>query len=100
MYLKKGDNVVIISGKDKGKEGIVSSVLKTKNKVIVENLNMVTKHVKPQGGVEGQILTKEAAIDASNVMLVDPKTKKPTRVGYEIKDGKKIRISKKTGKEI
>lgn len=100
MYLKKGDSVVIISGKDKGKEGIISNVLKTKNKVIVENLNMVTKHVKPQGGAEGQILNKEAAIDASNVMLIDPKTKKPTRVGYEVKDGKKIRISKKTGKEI
>ncbi len=100
MYLKTGDNVVIIAGKDKGKEGIITKVLRNKNKVIIENLNMVTKHVKPQNGVEGQRLTQEAAIQASNVMLIDPKTKKPTRVGFEIKDGKKIRVSKKSGQEI
>ncbi len=100
MYLKTGDNVVIIAGKDKGKEGLITKVVRNKNKVIVENLNMVTKHIKPQNGVEGQRTTKEAAIDASNVMLVDPSTKKPTRVGFKFEDGKKIRISKKSGKEI
>lgn len=100
MYLKKGDNVIITAGKDKGKKGVIAEVLTKKNKVIIENLNMVTKHVKPQGGETGQIINKEAAIQASNVMLIDPKTDQPTRVGYEIKDGKKIRIAKKSGKEI
>ncbi|MFV0289193.1 MAG: 50S ribosomal protein L24 [Mycoplasmatales bacterium] len=100
MYLKTGDNVVITTGKDKGKEGLITKVLRNKNKVIVENLNMVTKHIKPQSGVEGQRITKEAAIDASNVMLIDPTTKKPTRVGFKIEDGKKVRIAKKSGKEI
>lgn len=104
MYLKKGDKVVITAGKDKGKEGTISKVLRTKNKVIIEDLNMITKHVKPQGGVEGGIVTKEAAINASNVMILDPKTNKPTRVGFkfEEKDGKqvKIRYAKKSGQEI
>lgn len=100
MYLKKGDNVIITAGKDKGKEGTISEVIKSKNKVIVENLGMVTKHVKPQGGGEGGIVATEAPISASNVMLIDPSTKKPTRVGFEMRDGKKIRIAKKSGKEI
>lgn len=100
MYLIKGDQVRIIAGKDKGKEGTISKVLKSKNKVIIENLNMVTKHIKPQGGQEGGIISKEAAIDASNVMLLDPKTKEITRVGYKIVDGKKKRIAKKSNQEI
>lgn len=100
MYLKKGDNVIITAGKDKGKTGTVSKIMTKKNKVIIEDLGMVTKHVKPQNGAEGGIVTKEAAIDASNVMLVDEKTKKPTRVGFKIEDGKKIRVSKRSGKEI
>lgn len=100
MYLIKGDQVRIIAGKDKGKEGTISKVLKSKNKVVIENLNMVTKHIKPQGGQEGGIISKEAAIDASNVMLLDPKTKEITRVGYKIVDGKKKRIAKKSNQEI
>lgn len=101
MYLKKGDNVIITAGKDKNKEGTIAKVIREKNKVIVENLNMVTKHAKSQEGQEGGgIIAKEAAISASNVMLIDPKTKKPTRVGYKVEDGKKIRISKKSGQEI
>ncbi len=100
MYLKKGDKVIVTTGKDKGKEGVVERVFRDKNKVVVENLNMVTKHVKPQGGEQGQRIQKEAAIHASNVMLIDPKSKKPTRVGFKIENGKKIRISKKSGEEI
>lgn len=100
MYLKKGDEVIITAGKDKGKEGMISKVMHDKNKVIVENLNMVSKHAKGQNGQEGGIISKEAAIAASNVMLIDPKTKKPTRVGYKVEQGKKTRVSKKSGQEI
>ena len=100
MYLKKGDKVIISAGKDKGKEGIVERVFRDKNRVVVENLNMMTKHVKPSNGEQGQRIQKESAIHASNVMLIDPKTKKATRGGFKIEDGKKIRISKKSGQEI
>ena len=100
MYLKKGDKVIISAGKDKGKEGIIERVFRDKNRVIIENLNMMTKHVKPSSGEQGQRIQKESAIHASNVMLIDPKTKKATRVGFKIEDGKKIRISKKSGQEI
>ncbi len=100
MYLKKGDKVIITAGKDKGKEGVVERVFRDKNKVVVENLNMVTKHIKPQAGEQGQRVQKEAAIHASNVMLMDPESGKPTRVGFKIEDGKKIRIAKKSGKEV
>ena len=100
MYLKKGDTVVIIAGKDKGKEGVIETV-KSNGKVIVENMNMVTKHAKPNAAnAEGGRVNIEAPIHASNVMLIDPKTKKPTRVGFEVKEGKKVRIAKKSGKEI
>ncbi len=100
MYLKKGDRVVVTTGSDKGKEGIVEAVL-TNGKVIVENVNMAKKHMKPNAmNSEGGIVEKEMAIDASNVMLIDPETKKATRVGFEVKDGKKVRIAKKSGKEI
>lgn len=100
MYLVKGDEVVIISGKDKNKRGTITKVMREENKVIVENLNMVTKHVKAQSGSEGGITQKEAPINASNVMLIDPSTNQRTRVGFENKDGKKIRVSKKSNKEI
>jgi len=98
--IKTGDLVIILAGKDKGEKGKVLKIDKSKDRVIVEGYNMVKKHVKPstenpQGGIE----EKEAAIHISNVALVDPKTGKPTRVGYEIKDGKKVRVSKKS-KEV
>ncbi len=100
MYLKKGDRVVVTTGSDKGKEGIVEAVL-SNGKVIVENVNMAKKHMKPNAmNSEGGIVEKEMAIDASNVMLIDPETQKATRVGFEVKDGKKVRIAKKSGKEI
>ncbi|MGL4589503.1 MAG: 50S ribosomal protein L24 [Mycoplasmatales bacterium] len=100
MYLKKGDNVIVTAGKDKGKEGVVLSVLRAKNRVIVENLNIAKKHQKPAQGMDTGIIDKEMAIHASNVMLIDPKTKKPTRVGFEFRDGKKVRVSKSSNEEI
>ena len=101
MNLKTGDKIVVISGKDKGKEGLIKKVLKSENKVIVEVVNIVKKHVKPNGQTAGTIEEKEAPIHASNVMIVDPKTKKRTRIGHTVdKKGKKIRISKKSNESL
>ena len=97
--IKKGDTVQIIAGKDKGAEGKVVSVDPKNGKVVVEGLNMVTKHAKPsQANPNGGIVEKEAPIDASNVMLVVKGQK--TRVGFKIEDGKKVRVAKKTGEVI
>ena len=96
MKLKTGDKVVVIAGKDKGKEGLITKVLRADNKVIVEGVNIVKKHNKPNGADGGTITEMEAPIHASNVMIIDPKTKKPTRIGHSTdKKGKKIRIAKK-----
>ena len=99
MKIKKGDTVKVIAGKDSGKEGKVVSVDVKGGKVVVEGINMVTKHAKPsQANPNGGIVQKEAAIDISNVMLVV--NGKATRVGFEIKDGKKVRVAKATGEVI
>lgn len=95
MYLKKGDTVVVTTGRDKGKEGVITSVL-SNGKVVIEGVNVYKKHAKNGEG----IVDKEMAIDASNVALIDPTTKKATKVRFEIKDDKKVRISKASGKEI
>lgn len=101
MFIKKGDKVVVITGKDKGKVGIVKIALPKKDQVVVEGVNIVKKHTKSsQDAPQGGRIEFEAPIHVSNVMLQDPETKKPTRVGFEIKDGKKVRISKKSGKQI
>ena len=101
MNFKTGDKVVVISGKDKGKEGKITHVLRNENRVVVEGINMVKKHVKGNGQQAGSINDVEAPIHASNVMIVDPKTKKPTRIGHKIdKDGKKIRIAKKSNSSL
>ena len=94
MNFKVGDKVVVIAGKDKGKEGKIIKTLKNDNKVVVEGINMVTKHVKPSAQNEnGGIIKVEAPIHASNVMILDPKTKKRTRIAHEIdENGKKHRI--------
>ena len=99
--LKVGDKVVVISGKDKGSEGKIIKVLKKDNKVVVEGINMVTKHVKPNAQNEnGGIVKVEAPIHASNVMIIDPKTKKKTRIAHLVDEkGNKKRISVKS-KEI
>ena len=101
MKLKTGDKVVVIAGSSKGKEGQITSVLRAENKVIVEGVNIVKKHVKGNGQQAGSINEVEAAIHASNVMIVDPKTNKPTRIGHSInKDGKKIRVTKKSNSSL
>ena len=102
MKIVKGDKVVVIAGKDKGKEGVVQAVYPKLNKVVVEGVNTHKKHKKPtQHNPEGTIVEMYVPIDASNVAIVDPKTKKASRVGYAVdKDGKKIRISKKSGSKL
>ena len=101
MNFKKGDKVVVISGKDKGKEGTITHVLRNENRVVVEGINIVKKHVKGNGQTAGSINEVEAPIHASNVMIIDPKTKKPTRIGHKIdKDGKKIRVAKKSNSSL
>ncbi|QXE01865.1 LSU ribosomal protein L24P [Terribacillus aidingensis] len=101
MHVKKGDKVKVITGKDRGKEGTILEAYPKKNRVLVEGVNIVKKHAKPsQDNPQGGILDIEAAIHVSNVMLIDPKTGEPTRVGYEVKDGKKVRIAKKSGQAI
>ncbi len=101
MHFKTGDKVVVIAGKDKGKEGLIKKILKADNKVVVEGINIAKKHVKPNGQSAGTIEEIELPINASNVMIVDPKTKKGTRIGHTVdKNGKKIRISKKSNESI
>ncbi|UBH08809.1 50S ribosomal protein L24 [Macrococcus armenti] len=101
MHIKKGDKVIVITGKDKGKTGTVIEALPKKDRVVVEGVNIVKKHQKPtQMNPEGGITEFEAAIHVSNVMLLDPKTNKPTRVGTKIEDGKKVRVAKKSGEII
>ena len=98
MKLIKGDKVVVIAGADKGKTGTVQKVFPKTNRVIIDNVNVRKKHNKPsQANPEGSIVEIFAPIDASNVMLVDPKTKKPTRIGYKEEKGKKVRYAKKSG---
>ena len=99
MKIKKGDTVRVIAGRSRDKEGKVTSVDVKNHKVVVEGVNLVTKHMKPSAAnPDGGIREQEAAIDISNVMLVsDGKT---TRVGFKIENGKKVRVAKKTGKTI
>ena len=101
MFLKTGDKVRVIAGKDKGQEGTVKKTLASENRVIVEGVNVVKKHQKPSNvNPNGRIIDQEAPINASNVMLLDPSTNEPTRVGYQVVDGKKVRVAKKSGQQI
>ncbi len=102
MKLKVGDKVVVIAGSSKGKEGKITKTLRNEDKVIVEGVHIVKKHKKGNGQETGGILETEAPIHVSNVMLIDPKTKKRTRIGYkkDEKTNKKIRISKKSNEKI
>ena len=101
MYLKVGDKVVVKTGSDKGKEGKIINVDRARNRVTVEGVHIVKKHKKGNGQESGGIIEVEASIDASNVAIIDPKTKKGTRIGHTIdKNGKKIRISKKSNEKL
>ena len=103
MKIKVGDNVRVITWSNKGKEGKVLKVFKKENRVLIDGVNVVKKHVKPNRENEtGGILEVEAPINASNVMIVDPKTKKRTRIGHttDTKTGKKVRIAKKSNEKI
>ena len=101
MHVKKGDKVIVISGKDKGKQGVVLEAYPKKDRVLVEGVNIVKKHAKPsQANPQGGIFDQEAAIHVSNVMIIDPKTGNPTRVGYQTVDGKKVRVAKKSGESL
>ncbi len=98
MNFVKGVKVIVIAGADKGKTGTIQKVIPESNRVVVENVNVRKKHQKPtQANPEGSIVKVYAPIDASNVMLEDPKTKKPTRIGHKIVKGKKVRVAKKSG---
>ncbi len=102
MNIKKGDKVIVIAGRDKGKEGTVQVVYPKLDRVVVENVNIRKKHRKPtQRNPEGSIVEIFAPIHVSNVMIIDPKTKTPTRVGHKLtKNNKKVRVSKKSNSEL
>ncbi len=101
LKIKKGDNVCVLAGEDKGKQGRVLSVDAEKQRAIVEGVNIVTKATKPSAKhPQGGLVKMEAPIHISNIALVDPKSGKATRVGFRIEDGKKVRYAKKSGEEI
>ena len=102
LKIKKGDTVYVLAGDDKGKTGRVLEILREKGKAIVEGVNIVSKSTKPNAKApQGGIIKREAPINLSNLAVVDPKTGKPTRVGFRFnEDGKKVRYSKKSGEEI
>ena len=100
MRIKKDDTVIVITGKDKGKHGKVLKAMPKENKVVVQGVNMQTKHAKATPKAGAEIKHMEGPIDASNVMLYDAKAKEVIKFGYQIKDGKKVRVSKKTGNVI
>ena len=99
--IRKGDSVVVLSGRDKGMSGNVLKVIPKEDRAIVQGVNMVTRHQKQTAAEEGGIKRKEATIHMSNLALADPKDGKPTRVGYKtLNDGRKVRVAKRSGEEI
>ena len=101
LKIRKGDRVVVLSGKDKGKEGVVHLAIPSERKVVVEGVNTAKRHRKARSATEpGGIIEIDKPIDVSNVAVISPKDGKPTRVGYKLVDGKKIRVCKRTGEEI
>ncbi len=96
--IKKGDKVVVMAGRDKGKTGEVRQVMPDEGRAIVAGVNMVRRHTKPSAQTEGGILSKESPIHLSNLAIADPKSGKPTRVGFKIlDDGRKVRVAKRSG---
>jgi large subunit ribosomal protein L24 len=101
MKIKKGDNVVVISGRDKGKSGEVLRVLPTERRLIVQGVHVARRHTKPRMGDPGGIVDKELTIHVSNVSHVDPQSGKPTRIGYRsLDDGRKVRFARRSGEVI
>jgi large subunit ribosomal protein L24 len=101
MRIKKGDKVVVITGRDKGKTGEVLRVLTDEGRVLVQGVNVVKRHTRPSGMNQGGIIEKEAPIHVSNVAHIDPKTDKPTRVGFKFVEGdRKVRYAKRSGEVI
>ena len=101
LKIKKGDHVVVITGKDKGKKGEVLKVMPDENRAIVKGVSMIRRHQKQTTTQDGGIISKEAAIHISNLALEDPKDGKPTRAGYKfLKDGRKVRFARRSGEVI
>ncbi|MCQ2152956.1 MAG: 50S ribosomal protein L24 [Bacteroidales bacterium] len=101
IYIKKGDTVYVNAGNDKGKTGKVLSVSPEKSRAIVEGINVVSRHTKPNSKQpQGGIIKQEAPVHISNLQLIDPKSQKPTRIGHRIENGKKVRYAKKSGEVI
>ena len=101
MKIKKGDNVVVISGRDKGKAGAVLRVLPAERRLIVQGVHVARRHTKPRMGDPGGIVDKELTIDVSNVAHIDPQSGKPTRVGYKnLDDGRKVRFARRSGEVL
>ena len=100
MSIRKNDQVIVRAGKDRGKQGRVLMVIAAKNRVVVEGVNVIKRHTRPnpQKNIKGGIVEREASIHASNVMLLDPETNKPTRVGHQtLSDGRRVRIGRRSG---
>ena len=101
LKIKKGDNVVVLTGRDKGKRGEVVEVVPKEGRALVRGINVVRRHQRQSANQEGGIISKEGPIQLSNLALEDPKDGKPTRVGFKIlADGKKVRIAKRSGEQI
>ncbi|MCB1418778.1 MAG: 50S ribosomal protein L24 [Notoacmeibacter sp.] len=98
--IRKGDKVVVLAGKDKGRSGQVLKVMPKENKALVAGVNVVRRHQRQSQTQEGGIISKEAGIDLSNLAIADPKDGKATRVGFEVRDGKKVRVAKRSGEVI
>ena len=101
-HVRKGDTVIVVAGKERGKKGKVLRVIPEKGRVVVERINMIKKHQKPTQKIrQGGIIEREGAIHLSNVMLVDPGSNKPTRVGMKsLSDGKKVRVARRSGEML
>jgi large subunit ribosomal protein L24 len=100
LKVRKDDEVVVISGRDKGKSGKIVRVIPDENRVVVQGVNMVKRHTRPTQGKTGGIVEKEAPIHVSNVSHMDPKDRTPTKVGYKTVDGRKVRFARKSGEQI
>ena len=100
LKVKKGDRVTVITGRDKGKTGEILKVLREENRVIVQGVNVVKRHQRQTMQQQGGVIEKEASIHVSNVAHIDPKTSKPTRIGYRMEGERKVRVARKSGEKI